>query len=59
MCLCTFVIFLMSPQGGEGGGGILSTIIFFSFIGGIVYLIVRLVKRKKGPKIKRIKRNNN
>lgn len=34
----------------------LSTILMFVAIGGIVYLIVRLTKKKQQPKIKRVKR---
>ena len=56
-----FFVFLLSgcaPQGdGQGGGGgIISTILFYSLIGGIVYFIVRVTKRKKQPKVKRVKR---
>lgn len=45
-----------SPDGQGGGGGIVSTILMFGLIGGIVYLIVRVAKRKKQPKVKRVKR---
>ena len=53
-----FCLFGCAPQGGEGGGSIIPTIIMFGFIIGIVYLIVRLTNRKKQPKIKRVKRKN-
>lgn len=49
---------LMAPQGGDGGGSLISTLIMFGIIVGIVYIFIR-ASRKKQPKIKRVKRKEN
>lgn len=56
MNLFSFLLMAPPPDGGQGGGGLISTILMFGLIGGIVYLIIRITKRKKQPKIKRVKR---
>lgn len=54
---------LMSPQGGDGGGSFLSSlirlVIYIGFFGSIIYLIIRFIKKKKNPKIKKVKRDTN
>jgi|GEM_PF-6398079 len=44
---------LMSPQ-GEGGGNLISTLILFGLIAGIVYLFFKKIKKKSQPKFKRV-----
>lgn len=53
--MCSFSFLLMAPQGSGGGGNLISTLIMFSVIAGIVYLFIRS-SRKKQSNIKHVKR---
>lgn len=46
----------MAPQGGDGGGQLLSTLIMFGVIGGIIYIVIRAINKKNKPKIKKVKK---
>ncbi len=50
-----FSFLLMAPKDAGGSGSIISTLIMFGIIAGVVYLFNRS-SRKKRPNIKRVKR---
>lgn len=51
-----FRVLAMAPQGGEGGGNLISTLIMFGAIGAIIYLVIRAINKKNKPKIKKVKK---
>lgn len=55
-----YTLFSMTPPPNSGNGGsLVSTLIMFATIGAIIYFLIRVSRKKKQPKIKRVKRNIN